>query len=93
MASTYHRMPGRLMANVVASVATYETEMRSERQMTGIAAAAKAKRVKFGRRQCPPARFLSAGQRKVLVESILARLNSSRSREPRLRASEIRFDS
>jgi DNA invertase Pin-like site-specific DNA recombinase len=39
---------GRLMANVLASVAAYETEVRSERQMAGIAAA-KAKGVKFGR--------------------------------------------
>jgi DNA invertase Pin-like site-specific DNA recombinase len=39
---------GRLMANVLASVAAYETEVRSERQMAGIAAA-KANGVKFGR--------------------------------------------
>jgi len=39
---------GRLMANVLASVAAYETEVRSERQMAGITAA-KAKGVKFGR--------------------------------------------
>jgi DNA invertase Pin-like site-specific DNA recombinase len=36
------------MANVLASVAAYETEVRSERQMAGIAAA-KANGVKFGR--------------------------------------------
>ncbi|WP_152098487.1 recombinase family protein [Lacipirellula parvula] len=30
---------GRLMANVLASVAAYETEVRSERQRAGIAAA------------------------------------------------------
>jgi DNA invertase Pin-like site-specific DNA recombinase len=39
---------GRLMANVLASVAAYETEVRSERQMAGIAAA-KARGVRFGR--------------------------------------------
>jgi DNA invertase Pin-like site-specific DNA recombinase len=39
---------GRLMANVLASVAAYETEVRSERQLAGIAAA-KAKGVQFGR--------------------------------------------
>jgi DNA invertase Pin-like site-specific DNA recombinase len=39
---------GRLMANVLASVAAYETEVRSERQMAGIAAA-REKGVKFGR--------------------------------------------
>jgi DNA invertase Pin-like site-specific DNA recombinase len=39
---------GRLMANVLASVAAYETEIRSERQMAGISAA-KAKGVRFGR--------------------------------------------
>jgi DNA invertase Pin-like site-specific DNA recombinase len=39
---------GRLMANVLASVAAYETEVRSERQMAGIAVA-KARGVKFGR--------------------------------------------
>jgi DNA invertase Pin-like site-specific DNA recombinase len=30
---------GRLMANVLASVAVYETEVRSERQIAGTAAA------------------------------------------------------
>lgn len=35
---------GRLMANVLASVAAYETEVRSERQMAGIAAAKAAGR-------------------------------------------------
>jgi DNA invertase Pin-like site-specific DNA recombinase len=39
---------GRLMAGVLASVAVYETEVRSERQMAGIAAA-KDKGVRFGR--------------------------------------------
>lgn len=39
---------GRLMANVLASVAVYETEVRSERQLAGIAAA-KERGVRFGR--------------------------------------------
>jgi DNA invertase Pin-like site-specific DNA recombinase len=39
---------GRMMANVIASVAQYETEVRSERQLAGIAAA-KEKGVTFGR--------------------------------------------
>jgi DNA invertase Pin-like site-specific DNA recombinase len=39
---------GRLMANVLASVANYETEVRSERQMAGITAA-KKREVRFGR--------------------------------------------
>jgi DNA invertase Pin-like site-specific DNA recombinase len=39
---------GRMMANVIASVAQYETEVRSERQIAGIAAA-KERGVKFGR--------------------------------------------
>jgi len=39
---------GRLMANVLASVAAYETEVRSERQVAGIAVA-KARGVRFGR--------------------------------------------
>jgi DNA invertase Pin-like site-specific DNA recombinase len=39
---------GRMMANVIASIAQYETEVRSERQLAGIAAA-KARGVKFGR--------------------------------------------
>jgi DNA invertase Pin-like site-specific DNA recombinase len=39
---------GRLMANVLASVAQYETEVRSERQMAGIQAA-KERGVRFGR--------------------------------------------
>jgi DNA invertase Pin-like site-specific DNA recombinase len=49
---------GRLMANVLASVAAYETEVRSERQMAGIAAA-KANGKRFGR---PP------GTRKSRIE-------------------------
>jgi len=39
---------GRLMAGVLASVAVYETEVRSERQTAGIAAA-KGRGVRFGR--------------------------------------------
>lgn len=39
---------GRLMANVLASVAVYETEVRSERQLAGIAEA-KKRGVRFGR--------------------------------------------
>jgi DNA invertase Pin-like site-specific DNA recombinase len=39
---------GRLMANVLSSVAQYETEVRSERQAAGIAVA-KANGVRFGR--------------------------------------------
>jgi DNA invertase Pin-like site-specific DNA recombinase len=39
---------GRLFANLLASVAQYETEVRSERQLAGIAAA-KQRGVKFGR--------------------------------------------
>jgi DNA invertase Pin-like site-specific DNA recombinase len=38
---------GRLLAHVLASVAQYETEVRSERQMAGIAAA-KARGVRWG---------------------------------------------
>lgn len=40
---------GRLFANLLASVAQYETEVRSERQLAGIEAA-KARGVKFGRK-------------------------------------------
>jgi DNA invertase Pin-like site-specific DNA recombinase len=40
---------GRLMAGVIASVAQYETEVRSERQIAGIEAA-KERGVKFGRK-------------------------------------------
>jgi DNA invertase Pin-like site-specific DNA recombinase len=39
---------GRLMFNIVASIASYETEVRSERQVAGIKAA-QEKGVKFGR--------------------------------------------
>jgi DNA invertase Pin-like site-specific DNA recombinase len=39
---------GRLMANVLASVAVYETEVRSERQLAGIAAAKERGQI-FGR--------------------------------------------
>jgi DNA invertase Pin-like site-specific DNA recombinase len=40
---------GRLVIHIMSSVAEFETEVRSERQMAGIAAA-KARGVKFGRR-------------------------------------------
>jgi DNA invertase Pin-like site-specific DNA recombinase len=43
---------GRLMANVLASVAQYETEVRSERQIAGIAVA-KDKGTRFGRPEGP----------------------------------------
>ncbi|MGD9617132.1 MAG: recombinase family protein [Alphaproteobacteria bacterium] len=39
---------GRMLANILASVAAYETEVRSERTLAGIAAA-REKGVKFGR--------------------------------------------
>jgi DNA invertase Pin-like site-specific DNA recombinase len=43
---------GRLMANVLASVAQYETEVRAERVQAGLEVA-KAKGVKLGRRPTP----------------------------------------
>lgn len=43
---------GRMMANILASVAAYETEVRSERTYAGIAAA-RARGVKFGRPEGP----------------------------------------
>jgi DNA invertase Pin-like site-specific DNA recombinase len=61
---------GRLMANVLASVAAYETEVRKERQAAGIAAAMakgkrwggrkKGQRVKVGREQIEAARKMKA---------------------------------
>lgn len=61
---------GRLMANVLASVAAYETEVRRERQAAGIAAAKakgkrwggrrKGQRVKVGREQIEAARKMRA---------------------------------
>ncbi len=55
---------GHLMANVLASVAQFEKEVRSERQTAGIAVA-KAKGVKFGR----PATGIGSGKRiKVTAE-------------------------
>ncbi len=55
---------GRMMANVLASVAQFEREVRSERQTAGIAVA-KAKGVKFGR----PATGIGSGKRiKVTAE-------------------------
>ena len=48
---------GRLMANVLASMAVYETEVRAERQLAGIESA-KARGVKFGR----PATGLGQGK-------------------------------
>lgn len=60
---------GRLMANVLASVAVYETEVRSERQLAGIAAA-RARGVVFGR---PPGtgRPISVGPK---VRALVRRL-------------------
>jgi DNA invertase Pin-like site-specific DNA recombinase len=55
---------GNLMANVLASVAQFEKEVRSERQTAGIAVA-KSKGVQFGR----PATGIGTGKRiKVTVE-------------------------
>jgi DNA invertase Pin-like site-specific DNA recombinase len=44
---------GRLMANVLASVAQYETEVRAERVLAGLEVA-KAKGVRLGRKPTPP---------------------------------------
>jgi DNA invertase Pin-like site-specific DNA recombinase len=58
---------GRLMANVLASVAAYETEVRSERQMAGIAAA-KAKGKKFGRPLGSKKSRIPADKRRAVLE-------------------------
>src|SRR5215472_16751842 len=58
---------GRLMANVLASVAAYETEVRSERQMAGIAAA-QARGVKFGRRPGTRKSRVPQDKRKAILE-------------------------
>jgi DNA invertase Pin-like site-specific DNA recombinase len=57
---------GRLMANVLASVAAYETEVRSERQLAGIAAA-KARGVIFGRRPGTTRSRIPAEKREAIV--------------------------
>jgi DNA invertase Pin-like site-specific DNA recombinase len=65
---------GRLMANVLASVAQFETEVRSERQMAGIAVA-KAEGVKFGR----PATGVGTGKRVKVTpeqEATILRMNA-----------------
>jgi DNA invertase Pin-like site-specific DNA recombinase len=65
---------GRMMANVLASVAQFEKEVRSERQMAGIAAA-KSKGVQFGR----PATGTGTGKRVKVTpeqEAAVRRLDS-----------------
>ena len=51
---------GRLMANVLASVAAYETEVRSERQRAGIEAAREAGKTWGGRRKGTRVRLTEA---------------------------------
>lgn len=58
---------GRLMANVLASVAAYETEVRSERQMAGIAAA-KKRGIRFGRPVGTKHSRIPAEKRTAIVE-------------------------
>jgi DNA invertase Pin-like site-specific DNA recombinase len=58
---------GRLMANVLASVAAYETEVRSERQMAGIAVA-KQNGVKFGRPLGTKHSRIPPEKRKAVIE-------------------------
>lgn len=56
---------GRLMANVLASVAQYETEVRKERQAAGIAAA-KAKGVSWGGSQAGVRKKVTPTQEKMI---------------------------
>lgn len=63
---------GRLMANVLASVAVYETEVRSERQLAGIAEA-KARGVRFGR---PPGRRGKRIRVTAEAEALIRRLRA-----------------
>jgi DNA invertase Pin-like site-specific DNA recombinase len=58
---------GRLMANVLASVASYETEIRSERQMAGIAAARK-RGVRFGRPPGTKRSRIAPDKRSAIIE-------------------------
>jgi DNA invertase Pin-like site-specific DNA recombinase len=58
---------GRLMANVLASVASYETEVRSERQMAGIAAA-KKRGVRFGRPRGTRRSRIAPDKRQAVIE-------------------------
>lgn len=71
---------GRLMANVLASVAEYETEVRSERQLAGIAVA-KSKGVYRGRKpgttKGTPDRALELRQRGLNQREIASALGVS----------------
>ena len=58
---------GRLMAHVLSSVAQYETEVRSERQMAGIAAA-KTRGVRFGRNVGTKASRIPDDKRRAILE-------------------------
>jgi len=60
---------GRLMANVLASVAVYETEVRSERQLAGIAVA-KEKGVRFGRPEGPGKKLKVTSDHEELVRRL-----------------------
>jgi DNA invertase Pin-like site-specific DNA recombinase len=58
---------GRLLATVMAGVAAYETEVRSERQMAGIAAA-KKRGVRFGRPPGTAHSRISPEKRQSVIE-------------------------
>jgi DNA invertase Pin-like site-specific DNA recombinase len=68
---------GRLMANVLASVAAYETEVRSERQLAGIEA---ARQVNGGR--CPWGGRRAGTRVKVTAEVERAVKEAAKNRKP-----------
>ncbi len=59
---------GRLMFNVIASVAEYETEVRKERQLAGIAKAKAEGKVWGGRR--PGTRITVTVEKEALVQQL-----------------------
>ena len=72
---------GRLMANVLASVAAYETEVRSERQLAGVAqakAAGKYKGRKLGATKAKPHRAIELRKKGANVDEICSALGISR---------------
>jgi DNA invertase Pin-like site-specific DNA recombinase len=66
---------GRLMANVLASVSAYETEVRAERILAGLEVA-KAKGVKLGRRPGSHYRLKVTVDQEALIRELAARGDS-----------------
>ena len=83
---------GKLLFNVLSSIAEFETEIRKERQLEGIAKA-KAKGVQFGRRAVLDTEQVLQMQKKraegVLVRELMQEYNLSKSSVYRLLTTDV----